>query len=144
MNNKIRSLPCIPERLANKIVTEKQTKCFSPPISTVHYTPFEFTTFTNLKQARVRPCLSLSPKNNSEILSQVINELNEIETFEMRKNVEVTSKDLKEKVHNLKALTRLDLDELLEIRLKRHKTKRKFIKVKEICQGTKRDSKHGK
>ena len=95
-----------------------------------------------MKQATPRPCLSLSPRNNTKVLDLVIGELKEIETSDLRKNIIVAKKDLTAKINDLKILTRLDVDEFLEIKLKRW-SQRRFIKVeeREIRQIIKRDSK---
>ena len=143
MKNYIRSLPCIPAESSDTLIKKKSNNCLAVnQLSPSNCAPFEFATFTNLKQATSRPCLSLSPRINTKILDLMIGELKEIETSDLRKNIIVTKKDLTNKVTDLKILTRLDADEFMEIKLKRWSQKR-FINVeeREIRQIIKKDSK---
>ena len=143
MKNCIRSLPCGSEASTPKS-SQKNRKSFvlTPPVSPTNYAPFEFTTFSSIKYSNLRPFLSLSPRNDIQILDNVIDELGTIRTSDIRKNIIITKKDLVSKVSELRSITRLDLDELMEIKLNRWKQKR-FIKVdeKEIRKMIKKNTK---
>ena len=143
MKNYIRSLPVCSTGDSSKRIGKKELKlALSRPNLNIEYAPFEFTTFTSLKQSPRRLCLSLSPKNKITVLDTVIDELKSIKTIELRKKIGVTEKDLKNRVNCLKVLTRLDFDEFMEIKLKRW-NQRGFVKVeeREIRQIIKRDTK---
>ena len=65
----------------------------------------------NTKRPTLKAIHAVNPYNKVQCLEDILNELKETNTYDIRKAVKITERDLLHKISSLKKITRLDTEE---------------------------------
>lgn len=129
MKNKIRSLPV---SNSSPNLRAKQKSILAPITPKIYITSCVDFEIIPLPPPRkiIRTIFRNSSSNNIETLDNMIQELEQIDTKDLRKYVSITQRDLENKVNHLKAITRLNVEEQYKVKERKWKNK-KYIQEEE-------------
>ncbi|OMJ80654.1 hypothetical protein SteCoe_19030 [Stentor coeruleus] len=130
MRNKIRSLP-VSNSSPNLRVKQKNILTpITPKIYITSCVDFEIIPLPPTRRITRTIFRNTSASNNVQTLDNMIQELEQIDTKDLRKYVSVTQRDLENKVNHLKAITRLNVEEQSKVKERKWKNK-KYIQEEE-------------